>query len=125
MPCLGYGGLSHLKAWLMTCCLQPFIEGSLMLLCLYGNLKCSYVACQSIGVSSLIIFLIVPLLLALFLLLLIIFSILFLKIMIVFTSKNHFASSVWCLTLYLFQVFSLSPLAMLVFSQFIIIVYFL
>ena len=122
MPCLGYVGLSHLIAWLMICCLQPFIEDSLRLLYLHENLICSCVTCRSIAVSSHIIFFIVPLLLALFVHLLIIFWILSLKIMLVFPSKNHFVFFVWFLTLYLFQVFSLSHLAMLVFFQFIIIV---
>jgi hypothetical protein len=122
---LGSVDLSHLIAWLMICCLRPFIKGSLRLLCLYENLKYSFATCQSIAISYLITFLIVLLLLALFVHHLIIFWILCLKIMIIFTSRNHFASFVWFLTLYLFQVFSLSPLAMLGFFQFIVKVYFL
>ena len=125
MPCLGYANQSHQIAWLTTCYLQPSIEGALKLLYLRGNLICTYAAYQSTAVSSLIIFLIVPLLLALFVTLLITFLILSLKIMIIVTSENRFASIVWFLTLYLFPVFSLFPLAMLVFFQFIVIVYFL
>ena len=122
MPCLGYANQSHQIAWLTTCYLQPSIEGALKLLYLRGNLICTYAAYQSTAASSLIIFLIVPLLLALFVHLLIIFWILSLKIMLVLTSKNRFVFFVWFLTLYLFQVFSLSPLVMIVFFQFIIIV---